>query len=148
MKRVEKILAEFLRDLDRLEEVPLGGEERGREPTAEDTERLDDLLFNESRFNRVLLLTYIACLLTLYFIGIFFIFYFRDTPQTMAILFGGTFLGLAVVIKPLVCLWRERMLMDTLRTLIRGLSVDDAIRNAVREYIRAKLSEAMEEIEK
>ena len=129
MERLKTVLANCLSQMGRLEDIKLGGtQHQPVSATAEDTARLLHSLNGEMRFNHKILILHIISLCLLYAVGIFLVFYFIDSPKAMGTIFGGSFLGIMVIVRRFYHIWREKTFIDLFLVLIEGLPPAEALK--------------------
>jgi len=124
MNKITALVEDFLKDTKQLDLKKLGGEEG--EITQEQISSFTESLKKSERFNKNIILLAIVLLCIIFGIGVFFIFYFRNEPKTIGILFGGTFLSLIPIITQLRKLWLNKSLMDLSINVIQNLPPKEA----------------------
>ena len=120
MKNLKSIFEKYLERTDRLKDLKLG-ESDSRVIASEDNKFLAQLLEKQSIFNKNIIIVYIVMLCLLFSIGVYLVFRFIDSPNTMGIIFGGTFLSLLAIVDRLRKIWKEKSIMDMILILIDGL---------------------------
>lgn len=126
MKKITAIVEHFLKETRQLDFIQLGGEETEIEVTTKQINTFKETLSKSKRFNKNIILFAIILLGITFLIGIFFVFYHRDNPRTIGLLFGGTFLSLLVIITQLRKLWLNKSLMDLSLSVIQDLPPKEA----------------------
>lgn len=101
------------------------GEQRP-EPSKEDQAFLIEGLRRTRRFNANIIIVAIIILCAIFLLGAFLVIYYRSAPQTMAMVFGGNFLSLLVIVAWLRRLWFEKSTLDLLTALLPSLPAADA----------------------
>ena len=108
------------------------------EISEEDKERLLKNLNAESKFNNKIIVSIITLHFALFALCVFFAFYYRDHPEILKFLFGGSLLSLMVIMYSLIKLLKFKNFMDVLRFTLPNLSPKDAIDLVKATYFNLK----------
>lgn len=127
MKQLKELYEEYLKGIGKFDEAIALGARGGQAETkdnvqlGEQSRMLTKRLNQRFRFNNGIILLAIVLLCILFSIGIFLVFYHRNSPSVMGGVFGGTFLALLSIIGWLHKLWKEKSLMDISLWVLEGL---------------------------
>jgi len=126
MSRTIDLFTDYLKKTGALKSVTLGGTSRSTTTTttvskAENNKAFKTLLDKQITFNNSMVITAIVLLCLIFLIGVFFVFYYRDSPQTIGGIFGGTFFSLLAIIVWLRKLWVEKNFMDMATIVLTDL---------------------------
>jgi uncharacterized protein YqhQ len=122
----------YLKGIGKLEEaIVLGspGDQKGLKSSDEidrQSRILTESLDKRFKFNNNIIILAILLLCILFAIGVFLVFFYRNSPSVMGGVFGGTFLALLSIIKWLHKLWKEKSLMDISLCILEGLPPEKA----------------------
>lgn len=143
MKHLQSILSDFLDKTGGKSPIVLGKHEENLQAqviSERDKEYLIQKLEEAARKGDTMVLTMTVMLITLFLVGLLFAFYYRDSPTTLGVIFGGTFLSLTTIFLELKRLWREKTAFDMLIGLLPSMSVSEAMK-AVRSVYYLNLLE-------
>jgi len=155
VSKLTTIFEDYLKDIEQFDEkVILGSTDRalqvkestpGYSPKRADsfdkrTKSLEERLKDRFKFNNGIILLAIIILCMIFAIGVFFVFYYRNSPAALGGVFGGTFLSLLSIISWLHKLWREKSIMDMTLSVIEGLPAREAAKfiNTMAWKLRGK----------
>ena len=79
----------------------------------------------------------VGLLCALFVVGVALIFYYRNSPGTIALIFGGNFFSLLIIVFWLRRLWLEKTTIDTLMVLVSGMSTAEAAKVIVGFHFKA-----------
>jgi len=123
--KIEAILNEFLDHTQRSKNIDMGGSVAAVNDDQKNL--LVNNLIRENQFNKSLIVVITAMFVVLFGVAIFFCFYYRNSPQTMGIIFGGSFLGIMGIMKALQGVWEKKCKMDMLLTIIPNISAEQVV---------------------
>ena len=121
---VNKILNEFLDENQGQEISKAGDATQTLQITEQSKEKLLEKFLNEKKNNNYILIVIVLMFVAAFAIGCYLILYYRDQPETLKIVFGGTFLSVTTIIYGLQRVWRQKSYMDYLILLIQNLPAD------------------------
>ena len=125
MNNTDGILKDFLQEAGWSGTIKAGGAHKPEVSEALKNKLVDHLI-RENKFNRIMVLTSTVMFCLIFLLGIYFALYYRDQPQTMELIFGGTFLTLLGVINALRKFWLEKCKMDLILTVVPNVPADQA----------------------
>lgn len=135
MKHLKSIYEDYLKSIDKFDEdIRLGRKVKTRKKADKDiaaviegkSQLLTQRLNERFKFNNRIVILAVVLLCLIFGIGVFLIFYYRDSPATMGGVFGGTFLSLLSIIRWLHKLWQEKSVMDMSLSVLEGLAPKQA----------------------
>ena len=126
MNKIKNIYHSYLNDSKLLNLEKLGSEDNKIEVSKNNNDALKNNILKQIKFNNNIVVISILLLCIIFGLGIFFAIYYRDSPTTIGVIFGGTFLSLLVIVSRLRKIWLEKSLMDVSLSIIEGLSPQDA----------------------
>lgn len=126
MNDVKSIFQKYLKDTQLLQLEQLGSEQKAVKVTEKEGNLLKDNLTAQMKFNNNIVVISIVLLCIIFLTGIFFVFYYRNSPSTIGVVFGGTFLSLLAIVTRLRKIWLEKSLMDVSLSVINDLPPEDA----------------------
>jgi hypothetical protein len=135
MQNLEHTLADYLRRIGQYEAQRLGGEAHQISPA--DSEFLRDSLCRQIRFSDRLITVAVILLCGLFVVGVFLILYNRGSLNATAVISGGTFASMLVIIRWLRQLWLDKSTMDMLVNAANGLSPAEAAKLVTTFYFKA-----------
>lgn len=155
MEKLTTIFEDYLKSIEQFDDkVILGSSDRAiqvKESTPgyfpdgpgsleRKTKSLEERLGERFKFNNGIILLAIIILCMIFVMGVFFVFYYRDSPVALGGIFGGTFLSLLSIISWLHKLWREKSVMDMTLSVIEGLPAREAAKfiNTMAWKLRGK----------
>jgi len=121
------ILESYLDQAGALTPVRLGGERKAISLKAEDSKVLVDRLMKEAKFNNLLLSSVTVLHFALFALALWLVYYYRNTPNTVVVILGGSVLSLMPITWGLRGLWREKWAIDMLVTILPNLSPEEAL---------------------
>jgi hypothetical protein len=126
---IEEAYEAYLSRIGRLADEKLGDDEAvlAKEmPTEQDSKFLQGMIKKQVAFNNGMMVLALVGLCIIFIIDIYFIFYYRDEPKTLAFLFSGTFVSLAGVITWLRKLWVQKSVFDVSMNVLQELDPVEA----------------------
>ncbi|MBK8703375.1 MAG: hypothetical protein IPN33_06955 [Saprospiraceae bacterium] len=126
MSKISTIFHSYLSDNSLLDLEKLGSEDKKVEVSRNTSDTLKNNILRESKFNNNIVVVAIVLLCIIFGLGIFFAIYYRDSPTTIGVIFGGTFLSLLAIVSRLRKIWLEKSLMDVSLSVIEDMSPQDA----------------------
>lgn len=84
-----------------------------------------------------ILIVAILVLCAIFLVGVALVFYYRDSPTTISILFGGNFFSLLAIVYWLRRLWLEKTVLDTLLILIASMPPTEAAKTITQFHFKA-----------
>ena len=84
-----------------------------------------------------ILIAAILVLCAIFLVGVALVFYYRDSPTTISILFGGNFFSLLVIVYWLRRLWLEKTVLDTLLILVASMPPTEAAKTITQFHFKA-----------
>jgi len=106
------IVSSFVDELGQARVQPLGG--TTREPQPEQVRRFSGRLKRQSDRNSYLMAAAVAVLCLLFVVCVFLVVYYRHSPKTTMLVFGGNILQLIVIVAWLRRLWLDKNTMEAL----------------------------------
>ena len=128
MKKTTKIFSGFLKESGVLKQVTLGGTRDAVVVSKSTSSNFDQSLQEQLKMNRYMLIMAMILLGMIFLMGVFFVFYYRDQPQTLGMIFGGSFFTLLVVVMWLRKLWVENNLIEMSRAVLQNLPPTEAVK--------------------
>ena len=121
MNRLQSTFEEYLKHINRLDHIHLGDENKFRYLKVNDNKALSELINNRLKFAHKLIIIYVSMICILFCFGIFLLFYYLNSPNKIAIIFGGTFLSMLAISDRLRRLWHEKNTLDIIWILVQDL---------------------------
>jgi hypothetical protein len=137
MKKFTEILEKTLEKAGAIGPVFLG-EGDAIKASEEDKKRLADQLKKELSVINKMVVAIIILHFLLFGLAVFFAIYYRDSPNTIMLLLGGSLLGLMVVINSLIRLLKIRNAIGLLLITLPSLSPKEAMKIVSSIYYDAK----------
>lgn len=137
MTRAKHLLEQYLRKIDRLEPVTLGGESE-KKVTKDDNDFLKSLLVNQITFNNKIIIIALVMLILIFMLNVYLTIYAIREPEAIKVAFNGafTFSSLFLIINWLRKLWAEKSLMDVSLMIAQDMPPEQAARYIGTVYWR------------
>lgn len=137
MSRIEHLLENYLRRIQRLEPVTLGGDGETK-VTREDNDYLKDLLIRQIAFNQKIIVIALVMLVLIFLLDLYLALHAIREPEAIRVAFNGAFTlsSLFLVINWLRRLWVEKSLMDVSLMIARDMPPEQAARYIGTVYWR------------
>lgn len=126
MSNLEKILENTLKKVGGIEPATLGKTE-SLKVSKEDKKRLILQLEEEAKFNNRMIIAIIILHFLLFALAVFLVLYYRDSPEKINFVLGGSVLSLMVIMYSLIRLWKVKVANDNLRAILPNLSPEQAM---------------------
>jgi hypothetical protein len=130
----------YLREIGEVESKKLGDAPalRAPETLAGAQGALERSLREDARKTDRIVVVAVVLLCCLFIAGLGLVVYFRDSPERIAVLFGGgTFLSMLGIVGWLRKLWFDKRTMDLLLDLVQSMSPADAAKVLTTFYFGA-----------
>jgi hypothetical protein len=130
----------YLREIGEADAKKLGGATAIRAPEvlAEAQNSLERRLREDAKSTDRIIVVAVVLLCCLFFAGLGLVFYYRDSPEQVKVMFGGgTFLSLLGIVAWLRKLWFDKRTMDLLLVLVQSMSPTDAAKVLATFYFGA-----------
>jgi hypothetical protein len=124
----------FLLGLQRESVGHLGSDIVPEVATSANTKPLLDSLNNDRRFNNRLLISAVVLLYGIFLLAAFLIWYYRDHPSLIGVVFGGGLLSLTLLVRWLRQLWIEKNVIDLVIRASSNLSPAEVARLVMTYY--------------
>ena len=135
MKKTRALFEEYLRRINCLAPVGLGSNAKAS-ISQEDNDRFVRRLEGELRFDRHLVLLYVSMLCLVFILAIVLFFYYLDSVEKVATAFGGSFLGIVLIVEKLRRLWWQRSVLNITLLLVKDLPPQESVRVVQTLYWR------------
>jgi len=132
MRQLATYFEDYLKDIGKFDTNIIFGKDKESKIDFNDKAIIDknnillNRLYNRFKLNDKIIFTAVFLLCILFFIGIFFLFYYRNDPVILGGIFGGTFLSLLSIIHWLYKLWAEKSYIDISLYIIENESSENA----------------------